>query len=180
MTDSTMRWGPWHAQALATSMLRDNPDRLAHSLRAAIQARSVCATVSPRDADLLVAAALLHDIGYVAALRQTGFHAIDGARFLVKLDAPPRLAALVAHHSESWLLAEAAGLLAALSRFRREEGPVADALAYADMTAAPTGDPISVADRLADIAARHANEDPVMLAARLARVPRLMAAEQRV
>lgn len=178
--DGHLRWSPDHARALTRSLLRERPDRLAHSLRAATQARRVLATVPAADGDLLVSAALLHDIGYAPELRQTGFHPIDGARFLVRLGAPPRLAALVAHHSESRLLAEAAGLLEALSSFRREEGPVTDALVYADMTSGPTGAPISVAHRLADIAARHSNEDPVMLAARLVRVPRLMAAARRV
>jgi putative nucleotidyltransferase with HDIG domain len=175
-----LRWSPYHAHALTTAMLRGSSDRLAHSLQAAMQARRVLAAVSTADADLLVSAALLHDIGYAPALRQTGFHPIDGARFLLRLGAPTRLAALVAHHSESRLLAEAVGLLAPLSSFLREEGPVTDALTYADMTAGPTGAPMTIADRLADIAARHANEDPVLVAARLARVPRLMATAERV
>ena len=153
---------------------------MAHSLLAGVQARRVRATVPVADADLLVSAALLHDIGYAPALRQTGFHPIDGADFLVMLGAPYRLAALVAHHSESHLLAAAHGLLPELARFRREEGPVTDALAYADMTAGPDGTPMSVPDRLADIAARHAHEDPELVAARRARVPQLLAASRRV
>jgi hypothetical protein len=39
---------------------------------------------------------------------------------------------------------------------------------------------MSVPDRLADIAARHAHEDPELVAARGARVPLLLAAAQRV
>ncbi len=173
-------WSPGHARSLVTVLLRGLPDRLAHSLQAGTQARSVVATVSAADGDLLVSAALLHDIGYSPMLHQTGFHPVDGAAFLATMGAPSRLAALVAHHSESRLLAEAEGLLGTLSRFSRENGAVADALAYADMTAGPMGNPMSVPDRLADIAARHAHEDPKLLAARLARVPRLMAAAQRV
>ena len=86
---------------------------------------------------------------------------------------------MVAHHSESHLLAAAHGLLPELARFRREEGPVTDALAYADMTAGPDGTAMSVPDRLADIAARHAHEDPELVAARRARVPLLLAATRR-
>jgi hypothetical protein len=96
------------------------------------------------------------------------------------MGAPDRLAALIAHHSESRLLAEAAGRCGALVPFRCEGGPVTDALIYADMTAGPRGAMISVADRLADIAARHAGEDPALLAARLARTPWLLAAVGRV
>jgi putative nucleotidyltransferase with HDIG domain len=78
---------------------------MAHSFLAGARARRVRATVPVADAELLVSAALLHDIGYARALRQTGFHPTDGANFLVMLGAPYRLAALVAHHSQSRLLA---------------------------------------------------------------------------
>jgi HD superfamily phosphodiesterase len=145
-----------------------------------MQARRVAGAVPTPDADLLESAAVLHDIGYAPALRQTGFHPIDGAMFLLMLGAPDRLAALVAHHSESRLLADAAGLGAALSRFHREDGPVSDALAYADMTAGPTGAAMTVRARLADIMIRHADEAPGLLAARRARTPRLIAAARRV
>jgi hypothetical protein len=175
-----LRWSPGHARWLTTRLLRKLPNWMAHSLLAGVQARRVRATVPVGDADLLVSAALLHDIGYSPALLQTGFHPIDGADFLVMLGAPYRLAALVAHHSESHLLATAHGLLPELARFRREQGPVTDALAYADVTAGPDGTPMSVPDRLADIAARHAHEDPELVAARRAGVPQLLAASQRV
>lgn len=174
------RWTPSHAYLLTTRALRGLPKRMAHSLRAGVHAQRVRATVSAADADLLVSAALLHDVGYSPALVQTGFHPIDGANFLVSMGAPIRLAALVAHHSEVRFLAAATGLSAELSKFPREEGPVADALAYADMTAGPDGAPMTVEERLDDIAARHADEDPELLAARLARVPYLLAATQRV
>jgi hypothetical protein len=173
-------WSPYDARVLATSLLISLPGRLAHSLRAGIQARQLTGAVPPDDADLLVCAALLHDIGYAPALQQTGFHPLDGATYLVSVGAPNRLAALVAHHSEARMLAEPAGLLGALSRFPREDGAVSDALAYADLTASPSGALIDVSDRLEDIARRHRNDDPVLVAARLARVPRLLAAVERV
>jgi hypothetical protein len=175
-----LRWSPAHAHALTLHLLRGLAGRAMHSRLAGLQAWRVRTTVPAADADLLVTAALLHDIGYAPALRQTGFHPIDGANFLLKLGAPARLAALVAHHSESHLLAAAHGLRAELSRFRREEGPITDALTYADMTAGPRGAPMSVPDRLADIAARHAHEDPELVGAREARVPLLLAATDRV
>jgi HD domain len=175
-----LRWSPAHAHALTLRLLRGLADRAMHSRLAGLQAWRVRSAVPAADADLLVSAALLHDIGYAPALRQTGFHPIDGANFLLRLGAPTRLAALVAHHSESHLLAAAHGLHRELSRFHREDGPVTDALAYADMTAGPCGRPMSVPNRLADIAARHAHEDPEPVAARHARVPLLLAATQRV
>jgi hypothetical protein len=175
-----LRWTPDHAYALTTRLLRDLPNRMAHSVAAGVQARRLRGTVPDADQDLLVAAALLHDIGYSPALSRTGFHPLDGATFLLSIGAPRRLAALVAHHSASRFLAAAVGLQAELAGFPREEGPVTDALVCADMTAGPDGTPMSVPDRLADIAARHANEDPDLMAARLSRVPYLLDAARRV
>jgi hypothetical protein len=136
--------------------------------------------VPSADARLLVTAALLHDVGYAPALQRTQFHPIDGGTFLLDLGAPERLASLVAHHSEAWLLAYARGLLPALSRFPREHGPVADALTCADMTSGPCGTPMTVTDRLADITARHGHEPPALRWARAAREPFLRAAVERV
>ena len=77
-----LRWSPGHAHSLTVRLLRGLPDRMAHSLLAAVQARRVRATVPVADADLLASAALLHDIGHSSSLVQTGFHPIDGANFL--------------------------------------------------------------------------------------------------
>jgi hypothetical protein len=173
-------WGPDRAEDLMRSALAGQPNRLAHSAQAGARARCVLAAVPVEDGELLLSAALLHDVGYASAARRTGFHPIDGARWLLSLGAPHRLAALVAHHSEARLLAEAEGLAGALVAFAHESSAVSDALIYADMTAGPAGAPISVSDRLDDIAARHAQEDPALVAARQARVPRLLAAVERV
>ena len=167
-------------QHLASELLSPLADRWAHSEMAAAQARRVAATVPARDRDLLIAAAWLHDIGYAAQLTDTGFHPLDGARYLRVMGAPMRLAALVAHHSEAGLLAGAQGVLDQLQEFPREHGPISDALAYADMTAGPTGQRMAVADRLADIRVRHAAEPPRLKAARLSREPLLTAAAARV
>jgi len=52
------------------------------------------------DADLLEAAAWLHDIGYAPALAVPGLHALDGARYLRDAQhADAMLCRLVAHHS---------------------------------------------------------------------------------
>ena len=51
------------------------------------------------DADLLVVAAWLHDIGYAAPLVDTGFRPTDGARYLRRVGVDERLCGLVAHHS---------------------------------------------------------------------------------
>ena len=75
------------------------PDRLAHSEGVARRAQFLTLTVDPRDAALLVAAAWLHDIGYAPGLRETGFHPLDGARYLRSIGWSQAICHLVAHHS---------------------------------------------------------------------------------
>jgi putative nucleotidyltransferase with HDIG domain len=57
------------------------PRRWAHVQGVAARAHSL-APVLGADADLLEAAAWLHDIGYAPGLADTGLHALDGARYL--------------------------------------------------------------------------------------------------
>ena len=44
-------------------------------------------------------AAWIHDIGYAPEVAASGFHPLDGARFLAAAGVSQRLADLVAHHS---------------------------------------------------------------------------------
>ena len=70
------------AEDLAQALLQEPlPRRWAHVQGVAARARSL-APVLGADADLLQAAAWLHDIGYAPALSLTGLHALDGARYL--------------------------------------------------------------------------------------------------
>ncbi len=85
------------AREEAALLLGMSSDRWDHVAGVAAAARAVVDVVPPEDADLLVAAAWLHDIGYSPAIAHTGFHPLDGARHL-RLGAPPRLCSLVAHH----------------------------------------------------------------------------------
>ena len=79
--------------------LRVGPCRWAHVQGVAARARSL-APVLGADADLLEAAAWLHDIGYAPGLAATGLHALDGARYLRDAQhADILLCRLVAHHS---------------------------------------------------------------------------------
>ena len=57
-----------------------------------------------------MAAACWHDLGYAPELVVTGFHPLDGARFLAREGYPARLCALVAHHSAAMFEAEERGL----------------------------------------------------------------------
>src|SRR5437763_10856345 len=75
------------------------------------------------DGDVLVAAAWLHDIGYAPELAQTGFHPLDGGRFVAGLSAT-RIAGLVANHSGAAIEAQLRGLADELAEFPDEGGPV--------------------------------------------------------
>jgi hypothetical protein len=136
-------------------------------------------TSDSSDGELLVCAALLHDVGYAPGLSETGFHALDGARYLAGLGAPTRLVSLVAHHSCAVLEAGLRGLSGELDQFE-DEGPTAirDTLWWADMTTTPDGTPTNVADRIAEIQQRYGPDEVVsrfIVAAR----PELEAAVER-
>jgi hypothetical protein len=109
------------------------------------------------DAELLEAAAWLHDIGYAPGVAVTGFHPLDGARYLRDVEhAGLRLCGLVAHHSCASIEAEERGLADELRREFPHLSPVLeDALAYCDMTTTPTGHVVSVQDRLTEIVERY-------------------------
>ncbi|MBO0801672.1 MAG: HD domain-containing protein [Nocardiopsaceae bacterium] len=145
------------AERLARTLLEvPLPRRWAHVQGVAAQARSL-APVLGDDADLLEAAAWLHDIGYSPDLVKTGFHPLDGARYLRDVHgADPRLCCLVGQHSCAILEAEERGLADELAReFPPGDPTLIDALAYCDMTTTPTGHLVSVYDRLAEIAQRY-------------------------
>src|ERR1700722_13503085 len=89
--------------------------RWAHVHGVAARARSL-APILGGDADLLEAAAWLHDIGYSPELVDTGFHPLDGARYPRDVDhADSRLCRLVANPSCAILEAEERGLAHVLS-----------------------------------------------------------------
>jgi HD superfamily phosphodiesterase len=71
----------WAFDVAQEKLARALPRRWAHVQGAACRAR-VLAQVVGRDADLLEAAAILHDIGYAPDLAKTSFHPLDGAIFL--------------------------------------------------------------------------------------------------
>lgn len=165
---------------LAGSLIPHGSKRWRHS-RSAAEAAAEAGQVLTRDeARLLVSAAWVHDIGYHHPAPPTGFHPIDGAELVLEAGWPPRLAALVAHHSEARFMAAPRGLQAALNMWPHEAGLVTDGLVYADMTAAPGGGRVTVPERLADIRRRHRGEAPERCAARALREPHLLLAAARV
>jgi hypothetical protein len=138
------------------------PRRWAHVQGVARKARTL-APILGDDADLLEAAAWLHDIGYSPEINATGFHPLDGARHLRDVHhADDLLCRLVAGHSCAILEAEQRGLADELSReFPPASEPLSEALTYCDMTTTPDGDPVSVRNRLSEIRERYGPSDLV-------------------
>jgi putative nucleotidyltransferase with HDIG domain len=167
------------ARNLAHELLRDNPERCAHTVGVAHQAERLTDVIGHDEPQVLVAAAWLHDIGYAAAVADTGFHPLDGARYLRRTGWPERLCGLVAHHSGARFVAAVRGLSAPLSRFVLEESPLADAVTYADQTVGPRGRQMSVDERIADMLTRHGVDSPNARAHQV-RGPYLLAVAARV
>ncbi|MFJ4912187.1 metal-dependent phosphohydrolase [Streptomyces sp. NPDC088726] len=107
---------------------------------------------------------LLHDVGYAPRLAATGFHPLDGARFLRDDHAADeRLVRLVANHSLALLEAEERGLRGELeAEFPLlDDHRLVDALVYCDMTTTPDGKGTSAEDRLSEIMKRYGADSPV-------------------
>ncbi len=151
-----MKQADW-AEEIARKLLEvPLPRRWAHCQGVARQARAL-EPILGKDADLLETAAWLHDIGYSPELADTGFHPLDGARYLRDVQqADDVLCRLVAHHSCAVIEAEERGLRRVLLReFPLPPRGLAEALTYCDMTTSPDGNPLTVHDRLAEIGTRY-------------------------
>ena len=151
----------------ATSRLSSLGNRWLHVQEVVERSRWVGQAFEKENRDVLVAAAYLHDIGYAAVVKDTGFHPLDGACYLRSYGCE-RLASLVAYHSGAQFEAALRGYGEQLHEFTRERSAVADALTYCDMTTGPTGVHLSYKERLADIFGRYGCEDIVAKANRQA------------
>ncbi len=155
---------PEHAEAIASELLhKPLPRRWAHSQGVAAAARGLASTLG-KDAEVLIAAAWLHDIGYAPVLADegTGFHPLDGARHLRDvLRTDGLLCRLVAHHSCALAGAAELGLADDLAaEFPAPPGDLADVLTFCDLTTGPDGQTMSVSERLAEIYARYGPDHP--------------------
>ncbi|MFB7618408.1 HD domain-containing protein [Kitasatospora sp. NPDC056181] len=168
------------AYDLAESLLStDLPRRWAHSQGVASRARALATILGP-DAELLESAAVLHDIGYSPRVADTGFHPLDGARFLRTENIDERVVRLVAHHSCALLEAEERGLRQELeAEFPLEEPHLVDALIYCDMTTTPDGAATTTPARIAEIVGRYGPDSVVGRFIRRAE-PEIDAAARRV
>ncbi|WP_123744246.1 HD domain-containing protein [Saccharothrix texasensis] len=147
---------------VARDLLADElPRRWLHVQGVADRASILSAILDMEEVHILTSAAILHDIGYSSSVIDTGLHALDGARFLRAMNFPPRLCALVAHHSFAKCEAELRGLNVSLAEWNDEKTIIRDALWWADMTTTPDGRPTNVYDRIAEIQRRYGPNDLV-------------------
>jgi hypothetical protein len=163
-----MRTSEW-AAALCDEYLKPLRNRWLHSIRVACKCGALAevVTTDAEERDLLVAAGYVHDLGYAPQLANNRFHPLDGAQFL-RDAGHERLACLVAHHTGAKFEAELRGLTSDLAAFAEERSDPAAALAYADLTVGPAGQPMTPAERRADIIARYGTSGLVPQAIELA------------
>jgi predicted hydrolase (HD superfamily) len=150
-----------NAKVLAKKMLAALPVRLAHVAGVARAAATQLAIV---EIDELIAAAWLHDIGYARSIAFTGFHPLDGARYLQAVGYPDLVVSLVAFHSAATVEAEERGMLNELLEFALPPVDLLDALTFADMTTARDGSATSIDNRLIEVFERYRPGDAVFRA----------------
>ncbi|MER7244630.1 HD domain-containing protein [Kribbella sp. NPDC000426] len=150
------------ATALACRLLADElPRRWAHTQGVAARARDL-ATILGDQAERVEVAAVLHDIGYSSVVRSTGFHPLDGARYLRDvLHAEPMLCRLVAHHTGALVEAEERGIVELAEEFALPDVHLLEALTYCDLTAGVDGCQVDVEERLREILTRYPREHVV-------------------
>jgi hypothetical protein len=148
--DRLVRWAASQAEIRLAPLGR----RLIHVQRVGRRAAEIGPVVVGPDAAVLTAAAYLHDIGYAPELAATGFHPLDGARF-VRDQGFPELAMLVAHHTGARNEAALRGVDDLLREFPYENLLLLRALTYCDLTIGPGGSRNNVDDRVAEIQNRY-------------------------
>lgn len=104
----------------------------------------------------LVSAAWLHDIGYSPYVVDTGFHPLDGARWLRRRGVDEGVVNLVAHHSCAKVEADLRGLADDLvEEFPFDSSLEHQELCFCDLTTSPDGTHVTPAERLAEIRRRY-------------------------
>ncbi len=171
------------AKDVAENLLAEAlPRRWQHVCAVAAKAQEIAPKLlTPTDAQTLVCAAWLHDIGYAPSLAKTGFHPLDGANGLRAQGYDDLVVGLVAYHSCSELEAQERGLPASLyDAFAKPPQDLSDALLYADMTTGPDGQTLTVEQRMDEIVARYGADHPVSRFIETAKRPAIIPAAQRV
>lgn len=145
-------WG----RETAAQLLGATSVRYAHTCRVARQAGSVRHLIPDPWRSVLVEAAWLHDIGYSKELVQTGFHPIDGARWLRSRDRSAEVCSLVAWHTRALTEARLRGLEDALiAEFVAPPAAAQAMLTWADLTSSPSGQRWEPEIRISEILSRY-------------------------
>jgi len=169
------------AEKIARAYLeKELPQRWAHVEAVALKARKHGNLLFAKDkAQIITAAAWLHDLGYASVIKKTGYHPLDGALWLRSQGFDETVVSLVAHHSCAGLEAEVRGLGKVLDPFPKEETLLADLLLFADMTTGPSGEDFSVQERMDEIVSRY-GKDHVVSSFILKAKPLILEASTRV
>jgi HD superfamily phosphodiesterase len=131
------------------------------------------------DPGRLESAAWLHDVGYAPPLHDTGFHPLDGARYLRAAGWLADVCALVAHHTCARVEAYERGLADQLTaEFTDHRDATRDALWTADATTGPGGEHLNLDQRVEEIEQRYGEDHLVARCMRVIR-PELVAAIER-
>lgn len=144
------------AERLADKLLTGVGTRLAHTRLVAERARLASGLAPAPWRDAVALAGWVHDIGYAPALVETGFHPLDGARYLRASGWPEEVFRLVAFHTGA--ATEAALRWPATGMGEDFDPPPSAALAvltWADLTSSPTGEVCSAAERIEEILRRY-------------------------
>jgi HD domain len=172
---SNLRW----AAEISAELLSPLGRRWTHVQAVASLAHEISDSLfsSADAAELFVAAAYLHDVGYAPAIAVTGFHPLDGARF-VRDSGWPEAAELVAHHTGARNEALLRGI-DLVDEFEFKNSLLYRALTFCDLTTGPEGARTSVDDRVEEIGRRYGDAH-VASRAILMGVPEFKAIESEV
>lgn len=147
------------ARPLAAALVSDLHPRWEHLQAVGQSAEDLCERAGL--SETVAVAAWLHDIGYGHAIAHTGFHPLDGARFLAEHGAPREVIRLVAWHTGAGFEAQERGLLSDLDAFAQPSADELDALTMIDLSTSPTGEPVLDVKRIAEILSRYEDGHPV-------------------
>jgi hypothetical protein len=155
------------AQDIATELLVGVGTRIEHSRAVANQAATATDLLEEPWGASLADAAWLHDLGYAPVLAKTGFHPLDGARWLEEQGWRPEVCRLVAWHTRAGTEAKLRHLEHELAAEFSPPPELAQAiLAWADLTSSPTGHACTPEDRIAEVLARYSSDSIVHQATR--------------
>ncbi|MGH9068491.1 MAG: HD domain-containing protein [Acidimicrobiales bacterium] len=166
--DAALATAPDRARALAHEHLVPLGVRFDHTVGVANRAVALVGPLrlDPGQAATLVAAAWLHDLAYAPTLAAVGFHPVDfhpldGATWLFGQGWPDEICRLVAHHTDAVEQARRRGIDGALRRFPEPEPTLAAALAWCDLHTSPTGLPVGLETRRAEVRSRYGPDHSV-------------------